>query len=446
MRAEAGVDASAERARAGDLPSGEALRIGLALLLPMLVALPLLLLGSLALDPRTATGSQHVQVLVTGDGLTPSVVTVTIGSQVVWINQVESHVHIRSGRPHQVYLPLVLREPGDSGRTTSHALGLWAGSDDAGWDVTLAPGESFTRTFTTLGDHPYYVRGDGIGGEGFVGSVVVVGPATSTPTTTPTATATATSTPTPSQTPTGTLSPTATPTETPTPSSTPTATDTPANTSTPSTTPTPSITVTPSDTPTPSNTPTPTNTSTPYPPGDFSGPYNVNMTKVSDDPPGCGAFFPDRTSDSFEVAHDPNTGAVTIITSNGEYQGTLDEQNCAEGTGCVSDPQAQACYPHGCTVTLAACFIEGDPARIGGTLTIELHDPDGGPCDGDVNCTVVYEIGGRRLGGLQSSAAAVGGRGVAPAAPRDGSALYGALETILVGARAILKRIVGGSW
>jgi hypothetical protein len=170
----------------------------------------------------------------------------------------------------------------------------------------------------------------------------------------------------------------------------------------------------------------------------------VLATKASDDPPGCAAQFPDEQWDSFEVFHDPETGDVTVVTSQGEFQGTLDAQNCGQDSGCYADPDSQYCYPNGCTVAFQACFAEGNPATVQGNTTTSLHDADGGPCQGPVSCTAVYDFYGQRDEGSEGPAAATDGLSPAPITARSQSVARKALEAVLAGARAVLERILPG--
>ena len=125
----------------------------------------------------------------------------------------------------------------------------------------------------------------------------------------------------------------------------------------------------------------------------------MNLTKVSDDPLGCAALLPGEITDTYEVIHDPETGAITLITGEDEFSATLDEDNCIEASDCLTDSAGGFCSLYGCTGTFAICFIEGDPVLIGGTATIELHGPASEPCEGLVYCTVFCDVDGQRTSG-----------------------------------------------
>jgi plastocyanin len=138
----------------------------------------------------------------------------------------------------------------------------------------LEPPNSFSFTFNTPGNYPYFCLVHGAMMSGIV-FVAVVDPPTPTPApptpTPPPATPTPTVTATPPATPTATPTPPHTPTPTATPPTTPTATPhtptpTPASpTPAPTPTSTPVATATPVASPTPATTPTPTATPTPGP-------------------------------------------------------------------------------------------------------------------------------------------------------------------------------------
>jgi len=93
-------------------------------------------------------------------GFAPSVLTVTVGSEVAWYNATgQTHI-LRSGELYLVYLPIVLRSGGSAAAQAApvsegysphalHASDLFS--------VTLAPGTTFTYTFATTGTFPFYV-------------------------------------------------------------------------------------------------------------------------------------------------------------------------------------------------------------------------------------------------------------------------------------------------
>ncbi len=98
-------------------------------------------------------------ITLTTSGFTPGVLTVTPGSEVTWYNATgQSHI-LKSGEPYRVYLPLLLRNaPGMSHmesmtRVPNSLAALISGEAFSG---TLAPGGTFTHTFTSIGEFPYF--------------------------------------------------------------------------------------------------------------------------------------------------------------------------------------------------------------------------------------------------------------------------------------------------
>lgn len=106
--------------------------------------------------------SSTVPVSVTDNGFDPDVVTVTVGATGEWTNHTQETVHLQSGEPYRIYLPLVLRNVGGAGGQTASApeptsqaeVRLTASTTFSG---TLPPGGTFTHTFTSDGDYPYFL-------------------------------------------------------------------------------------------------------------------------------------------------------------------------------------------------------------------------------------------------------------------------------------------------
>ncbi len=175
--------------------------------------------------------SAPVHITITDQGFVPAVVTATVGTQIIWSNQTSQPVEIVGGSIFDVYLPLVVggaSSPGQRFLTQINATHKLSMEGEPSWTSGIIPsGESYTRTFTTVGEHPYRLKSDFT-----VRGLVIVQEGASP---TPTATNTATTTSTPSPTATGTSNPTNTPTATST--STPTATSTSTPTATPTSTP-----------------------------------------------------------------------------------------------------------------------------------------------------------------------------------------------------------------
>ncbi len=158
--------------------------------------------GAVSVSP-----SSEVTVLITTQGLQPASVTIRAGDAVAWVNQTDATQRLVSGLPYRTYLPLVLRQTGSSGP----ARGASALAPDAtvlsDWGAEIAPGGTYTHTFTQAGDYPYFIAGH----PDWTGWVIVQ-PVAETPTPTPTLTHTP---------PLATITPTPTPSATPTPTATP---------------------------------------------------------------------------------------------------------------------------------------------------------------------------------------------------------------------------------
>jgi plastocyanin len=144
--------------------------------------------------------NQTFNVSIIDFAFQPASLTVEVGDTVTWTNS------------------------GAANHTSTSDSGLWSSG-------TLAPGQSFSFTFTSVGSFAYHCAIH----PGMTGTIIVVAAATDTPTATLTPTRRPTRTPTASLTPTRTLRPTRTPTRTPRPTRTPT--NTPRPTRTPSPTP-----------------------------------------------------------------------------------------------------------------------------------------------------------------------------------------------------------------
>jgi photosystem II stability/assembly factor-like uncharacterized protein len=119
---------------------------------------------------RTMAASP-VPVGITASGFDPAVVTITVGTTVVWTNLTQTTVHLVSGWPFHAYLPLALSGAG-GGMAPGH--GPLAHPQDSWADVHIAPGQSFSHTFTAAGTFRYYLAG-----RPTVTGTVIVTPSTS---------------------------------------------------------------------------------------------------------------------------------------------------------------------------------------------------------------------------------------------------------------------------
>jgi plastocyanin len=128
-----------------------------------LAGLTLLALALTANTPVQAImADSSVSVSVTESGFAPPVVTITVGTAVVWTNHTQETVHLVSGEPYRVCLPLVLcnasntrvtaTSPPMAGTVVTRQQGNWG-------SVDIVPGESYTHTFATAGKYPYFLAG-----------------------------------------------------------------------------------------------------------------------------------------------------------------------------------------------------------------------------------------------------------------------------------------------
>ena len=113
--------------------------------------------------PVQATmADSFVSVSITEGGFDPAVVTTTVGTAVVWTNHTQETVHLVSGEPYRIYLPLVLRNADGTKAVAasplaSAAVVTWQQGD---WvDDDIAPGQSYTYTFAISGNYSYFLRG-----------------------------------------------------------------------------------------------------------------------------------------------------------------------------------------------------------------------------------------------------------------------------------------------
>jgi plastocyanin len=91
------------------------------------------------------------------------VVTITVGTTVEWTNRTHQTVHLQSGEPFRIYLPLVLRNVGGTSGQATAETGTTArpasrlGRTGETFSGAIPPGGTFTHTFTTAGDYPYFL-------------------------------------------------------------------------------------------------------------------------------------------------------------------------------------------------------------------------------------------------------------------------------------------------
>ena len=107
--------------------------------------------------------SASALIAITASGFEPAAITVEAGTEVVWKNETaQTHV-LKSGEPYAIYLPLILRQTPGAGRLSASAqlpriTPLRTASDD--FMATISPGGTFSHTFITKGEYPYYLVTD----------------------------------------------------------------------------------------------------------------------------------------------------------------------------------------------------------------------------------------------------------------------------------------------
>jgi DNA-binding beta-propeller fold protein YncE len=121
------------------------------------------------------SGSPHITI--TAAGFDPAVLTVPVGIEVTWTNGTDVTHVLQSGVPCHVFLPVVLKTWGggsglaaESTAPTPRTTALTLASSES-FSATLPPGGTFTHTFTSFGEHPYFLAT----GPQFSGRVIVPG-------------------------------------------------------------------------------------------------------------------------------------------------------------------------------------------------------------------------------------------------------------------------------
>jgi plastocyanin len=123
---------------------------------------------------KTGSVTSTVFVSITESGFDPALVTVTVGTTVVWTNHLQEAVHLVSGEPYRLYLPVVMRNT-DGTRAATASLSIPISTTVAtttrqqyDWgNVSIAPGESYPHTFTLVGNYPHFLA-ENPGGYGLI--------------------------------------------------------------------------------------------------------------------------------------------------------------------------------------------------------------------------------------------------------------------------------------
>jgi len=110
---------------------------------------------------RVGAAPDPTQVVISTTGFIPSVITVTAGTQVAWYNATGTTVRLQSGEPFRIYLPLVSRSTAAATRYSATLPANEASDIDlvqsTSFSSTIPPGGSYTYTFTSAGDFPYFL-------------------------------------------------------------------------------------------------------------------------------------------------------------------------------------------------------------------------------------------------------------------------------------------------
>ena len=110
-------------------------------------------------DLVAAAPAASSTITLAASGFTPAVITVSMGSEVAWYNATgQTHV-VKSGVPYRAYLPLVVRGASSSAaaeRTAQASGGRVAVSGGEAFTGTIPPGGTFTHTFASAGQFPYF--------------------------------------------------------------------------------------------------------------------------------------------------------------------------------------------------------------------------------------------------------------------------------------------------
>jgi plastocyanin len=93
------------------------------------------------------------QIAITDAGFYPSVLTVTLDTEVMWVNEAGGTHVLVSGEPWRLYLPVVMRDAALS----AHVGASLHWQAPPGFTAELPPGGIFTYTFTAVGEYPYYL-------------------------------------------------------------------------------------------------------------------------------------------------------------------------------------------------------------------------------------------------------------------------------------------------
>jgi len=116
--------------------------------------------SSISISAAEATiSAPTVPVSITESGFDPATVTVTVGGTVEWTNRTQETVHLVSGEPYSIYMPLALRNASVARATAVPPSGAATGArQQEDWaNVDITQGASYSHTFGTAGNYPYFL-------------------------------------------------------------------------------------------------------------------------------------------------------------------------------------------------------------------------------------------------------------------------------------------------
>ena len=137
------------------------------MLMPIVVADPAVSVS------QSTDASVAATIRITDSGFDPDRVTIELGETVAWVNSTAQVHRVSGGFGYRFFLPLVIRNQATQ-RVATASSDTAVASATADWSSSdIQPGELFTHTFTTAGDHRYYLMGNpGLTGMITVGSAL----------------------------------------------------------------------------------------------------------------------------------------------------------------------------------------------------------------------------------------------------------------------------------
>ncbi|MCP4357691.1 MAG: hypothetical protein GY796_06715, partial [Chloroflexi bacterium] len=106
-------------------------------------------------QPFSLTAAQNsAAISITDSGFSPDTVTIPVDTAVIWTNNTtRSHILVSGNVQYRAYLPVILAA-NSNGNSHSQPTAVTADS----FRVTIAPGDTFSYTYATIGAHPFYLE------------------------------------------------------------------------------------------------------------------------------------------------------------------------------------------------------------------------------------------------------------------------------------------------